>query len=37
MPSRPDPLPRLRTMCLALPEAHEAEAHGEPTFRVRRT
>lgn len=30
-----DPLPRLRTRCLALPEAHEAIAWGEPTFRVR--
>jgi hypothetical protein len=28
-------LPRLRTLCLALPEAHEVEAWGEPTFRVR--
>jgi hypothetical protein len=25
----------LRTLCLALPEAHEVEAWGEPTFRVR--
>lgn len=30
-----DPLPRLRTLCLALPEAHEVVAWGEPTFRVR--
>ena len=30
-----DPLGRLREICLALPEAHEAEAWGEPTFRVR--
>lgn len=30
-----DPLARLRALCLALPEAHEAEAWGEPTFRVR--
>ena len=29
------PLTRLRKMCLALPEAHEVEAWGEPTFRVR--
>lgn len=29
------PLPRLRRLCLALPEAHEVEAWGEPTFRVR--
>jgi hypothetical protein len=33
MPS--GPLARLRKMCLALPEAHEVEAWGEPTFRVR--
>ncbi|MCL4866999.1 MAG: MmcQ/YjbR family DNA-binding protein [Gemmatimonadales bacterium] len=30
-----DPLPRLRTACLRLPEAHEVEAWGAPTFRVR--
>lgn len=30
-----DPLDRLRALCLALPEAHEAEAWGAPTFRVR--
>lgn len=29
------PLGRLRRLCLALPEAHEVEAWGEPTFRVR--
>jgi hypothetical protein len=29
------PLARLRRACLALPEAHEVEAWGEPTFRVR--
>ena len=29
------PLPRLRRICLALPEAHEVEAWGEPTFRIR--
>jgi predicted DNA-binding protein (MmcQ/YjbR family) len=29
------PLIRLRKICLALPEAHEVEAWGEPTFRVR--
>ena len=29
------PLPRLRKLCLALPEAHEVEAWGEPTFRVK--
>ena len=33
MPARP--LPRLRKLCLALPEAHEVEAWGAPTFRVR--
>lgn len=26
---------RLRKLCLSLPEAHEVEAWGEPTFRVR--
>lgn len=31
----PRPLLRLRRLCLALPEAHEVEAWGEPTFRVR--
>ncbi|HXE57414.1 MAG TPA: MmcQ/YjbR family DNA-binding protein [Gemmatimonadales bacterium] len=31
----PGPLARLRKICLALPEAHEVEAWGEPTFRVR--
>jgi hypothetical protein len=31
----PSPLARLRKACLALPEAHEVEAWGEPTFRVR--
>ena len=29
------PLSRVRKLCLALPEAHEVEAWGEPTFRVR--
>jgi len=33
MPSKP--LDRLRRLCLALPEAHEVEAWGAPTFRVR--
>lgn len=28
-------LERVRKICLALPEAHEVEAWGEPTFRVR--
>ena len=31
----PSPLARLRKLCLALPEAHEVEAWGEPTFRVK--
>ncbi len=31
----PRPLDRVRRIALALPEAHEAEAWGEPTFRVR--
>jgi hypothetical protein len=33
MPARP--IIRLRKLCLALPEAHEVEAWGHPTFRVR--
>lgn len=32
----PKPITRLRKLCLALPEAHEVEAWGEPTFRVRK-
>ena len=31
----PSDLTRLRKLCLALPEAHEVEAWGAPTFRVR--
>lgn len=31
----PPPIDRLRRICLAFPEAHEVEAWGEPTFRVR--
>ena len=31
----PRALSRLRKLCLALPEAHEVEAWGEATFRVR--
>jgi predicted DNA-binding protein (MmcQ/YjbR family) len=31
----PRPITRLRKLCLDLPEAHEVEAWGEPTFRVR--
>lgn len=30
-----DPIARLRALSLALPEAHEVEAWGEPTFRVK--
>jgi len=30
-----DPVPRLRAICLALPEAVEQETWGDPTFRVR--
>lgn len=30
-----DALARLRAICLSLPEAHEVEAWGEPTFRVK--
>jgi predicted DNA-binding protein (MmcQ/YjbR family) len=30
-----NPTDRLRKICLALPEAHEKEAWGDPTFRVR--
>ncbi len=33
--SQPDPLRRLRAICLSFPGAHEVEAWGEPTFRVR--
>ena len=35
MPAARSPLARLRKLCLALPEAHEVEAWGEPTFRVK--
>jgi len=31
----PRPLTRLRKICLAMPEAHEVLAWGEPTFRVK--
>jgi len=31
---RTTPIDRLRKICLALPEAHEQKAWGEPTFRV---
>ena len=30
-----DPLPRCRRLALQLPEAHEVQAWGEPTFRVK--
>jgi predicted DNA-binding protein (MmcQ/YjbR family) len=32
---RQSPLEQLRTICLEFPEAHEVEAWGEPTFRVK--
>jgi hypothetical protein len=32
---RTNPVTRVRKLCLALPEAHEVEAWGEPTFRVK--
>jgi hypothetical protein len=32
----PDPLPRLRALCLALPEVSEKISHGEPTWFVRK-
>jgi hypothetical protein len=32
-----DPLPRLRELCLALPEVTEKTSHGEPTWFVRKT
>jgi hypothetical protein len=32
-----DPLTRLRTLCLALPETTEKQSHGEPTWFVRKT
>ncbi|ODU02221.1 MAG: phosphoribosylglycinamide formyltransferase [Pseudonocardia sp. SCN 72-86] len=31
-----DPLPRLRALCMALPEVVEKVSHGEPTWFVRR-
>ena len=36
MTSRAEQLDRARRACLALPEATEQEAWGEPTFRVRK-
>jgi hypothetical protein len=35
VPAARTPLARLRKLALALPEAHEVEAWGEPTFRVK--
>ncbi|HEV7706224.1 MAG TPA: MmcQ/YjbR family DNA-binding protein [Gemmatimonadaceae bacterium] len=35
VPTPKSPLDRLRTLCLAFPEAHEVEAWSEPTFRVK--
>jgi len=35
VPAARSPLARLRKLCLALPDAHEVEAWGEPTFRVK--
>jgi hypothetical protein len=35
VPAARSPLARLRKVCLSLPEAHEVEAWGEPTFRVK--
>lgn len=32
-----EPLPRLRALCLALPEVTEKVSHGEPTWFVRKT
>jgi hypothetical protein len=37
MTGETDPLPRLRALCLALPEVTEKVSHGEPTWFVRRT
>ena len=33
--SQQSPADQVRSICLSLPEAHEIEAWGEPTFRVR--
>jgi hypothetical protein len=35
MPSGPDPVERLRRICLALPETTERASHGEPSWFVR--
>jgi hypothetical protein len=34
MPKRSDPLPRLRAICMAMPQAEERLSHGEPTWFV---
>ena len=34
-PARRNPLSKVRKLCLSLTEAHEVQAWGEPTFRVR--
>ncbi|MBW0104030.1 MmcQ/YjbR family DNA-binding protein [Pseudonocardia sp. KRD291] len=36
-PDAEDPLPRLREICLSLPEAAERVSHGTPTWFARRT
>ncbi|HVL85548.1 MAG TPA: MmcQ/YjbR family DNA-binding protein [Pseudonocardia sp.] len=36
LPGDDDPLPRLRALCLALPEASERLSHGSPTWFVRK-
>lgn len=33
---QPNPLDRVRTACLSLPESFEQEAWGAPTFRIRK-
>ncbi len=35
MPRRADPLPRLRALCMAMPEATERPSHGEPAWFLR--
>jgi hypothetical protein len=35
MPARRSPLPRVRELCLSLPETSERLSHGQPTFFVR--
>lgn len=36
MAPKASPLTKLRTLCLAFPQAHEVGAWGEPTFRVKK-